>query len=62
MALDSLFFEGGEHTSVDVGTDQGQRSARETKRDSFMWMKFDGHTGGAVAWADGVRLAGGVGV
>ncbi|OJD32869.1 uncharacterized protein BKCO1_3500075 [Diplodia corticola] len=70
LALDSLFFENGgdvERTTaaaVDAhaAADGKKRpGVRESRRDSFMWMKFDGHTGGAVAWADGARLAAGAG-
>ncbi|KAH7060882.1 hypothetical protein B0J12DRAFT_696211 [Macrophomina phaseolina] len=61
LALDALFFlldeEGREEEKEDRGAETKPRDALRTKRDSFMWMKFDGH-GGGLAWADGARLAG----
>ncbi|KAK7726048.1 hypothetical protein SLS57_003638 [Botryosphaeria dothidea] len=60
LALDTLFFlpdEDGVEQKKDGDVETKPRDTLRTKRDSFMWMKFDGH-GSGLAWADGARLAG----
>ncbi|GME22391.1 hypothetical protein GTA08_BOTSDO13373 [Neofusicoccum parvum] len=60
LALDNLFFlegEDGEEEKKKEDVDKAPRDPLKTKRDSFMWMKFDGY-GSSLAWADGARLTG----
>ncbi|KAF4311279.1 hypothetical protein GTA08_BOTSDO13373 [Botryosphaeria dothidea] len=60
LALDTLFLlpdEDGVEQKKDDDVETKPRDTLRTKRDSFMWMKFDGH-GSGLAWADGARLAG----